>query len=252
MTNGRTKNKTIDYDKVAKVYDQVRAGDPEMVQKILQGIDCSSGSMVLDIGCGTANNTLLFASSVPSRVIGLDISFGMLKKARRKSEQIGLVQGPAGSLPFAGETFQFAFMTDVLHHLPDISQAIKEIHRVLRSGGSLCVVTQSHKQIDSRMTSRFFPASASVDKERYPDVDVVEACLLNSGFADVDPKAYNFAPTKLGNNYLETATKRGYSMLHKISNEEYERGLADLKAAFARGEELIYSAGYTFIWAIRN
>jgi len=242
-------HKTIDYDRVSKVYDNVRVGDPEMVHQILRGVSLDSKSKVLDVGCGTGNNTLLFTETSHAKVIGLDISFGMLEKAYEKSKTVPLVQAPADTLPFANNEFQFAFMTEVIHHLPYPQSSIKDIHRVLETGGLLCIVTQSHKQIDGRMTSRFFPASAKVDKERYPDIDVIEEFLLRAGFSEMTPKEYKFRPTKLGEEYLHTVENRGYSMLHKISREDYEQGVQDLKSAFESGEELTYSAGYTFVWA---
>jgi hypothetical protein len=99
------------------------------------------------------------------------------------------------------------------------------------------------------MTSRFFPASARVDKDRYPDIDVIEENLLEVGFGSVSPENYQFRPMQLGESFLHTVKNQGYSMLHKISREEYEKGLQALKVAFANGEELNYSAGYTFVWA---
>ena len=243
--------KSIDYDRVSKVYDNVRVGDPEMVQQILQGIDLNQESLVLDVGCGTANNTILFAEVTSVKLAGLDISFGMLEKAHQKTTKTPLVQSTADSLPYSSESFHFVFMTEVLHHLPDISSAIEEIYRVLEFEGRFCIVTQSHKQIDGRMTSRFFPASAEVDKERYPDINVIEEILLKIGFSKVISKEYQFRPTLLGDDYLNTAENRGYSMLHKISTEDYERGLKDLKAAYASGEKLTYSAGYTFVWGFK-
>jgi ubiquinone/menaquinone biosynthesis C-methylase UbiE len=161
------------------------------------------------------------------------------------------VQVPADILPFVDETFHLVFMTEVIHHLPTPAQSIAEIYRILKEGGSMCVVTQSHKQIDGRMTSRFFPASSSVDKERYPDIDVIEKYMLAAGFSSVTPKEYEFRPAKLGKDYLNTVENRGYSMLHKISREDYDRGVRDLRAAFDSGEELTYSAGYTFVWATK-
>jgi ubiquinone/menaquinone biosynthesis C-methylase UbiE len=92
--------KTIDYDHVSKVYDTVRVGDPEMVQQILSGVHLSEESMVLDVGCGTANNTLLFVSACDAHVVGLDLSLGMLEKAGKKSPSIPLIQAPADALPF--------------------------------------------------------------------------------------------------------------------------------------------------------
>ncbi len=243
--------KTIDYDKVSKVYDSVRVGDPEMVHQILRGVKLRRESLVLDVGCGTGSNTILFAETSQARVIGIDFSFGMLEKASEKTNQLPLVQAPADALPFSRDVFQLVFMTEVIHHLPDPDSSIEDIFRVLESDGSICVVTQAHKQIDGRMTSRFFPASAEIDKKRYPDVDVIEESLLKAGFKETKPKEYMFRPTQLGEEYLHTVQNRGYSMLHKIRTEEYETGLAELKAAYASGEKLTYSAGYTFVWGFK-
>ncbi len=243
--------KTIDYDKVSKVYDKVRAGNPEMVHQILDGVSLSGKSLVIDVGCGTGNNTLLLASLVQARVIGFDISNGMLQKAYEKQSQIPFVQAPADCIPFSDESVDFGFMTEVLHHLPDIPATFHDICRILKSSGSLCIVTQSHEQIDRRMTSRFFPASAAVDKERYPDIDVIEDLLLKAGFSAVNPKEYTYSPVRLGLEYLETVTKCGFSMLHKISKEDYEKGFEDLRNAFQQSEVLLYSAEYSFVWATK-
>ncbi|MGY5870614.1 MAG: methyltransferase domain-containing protein [Candidatus Thorarchaeota archaeon] len=243
--------KTIDYDKVSQVYDKVREGNPEMVHHLLEEVSLMKSSLVLDVGCGTGNNTILLASTVESHVVGLDISFGMLQKAYEKKSQIPLVQAPADSIPFASESFDFVFMTEVLHHLPDIPTTYQEIHRILKKSKSLCIVTQAHKQIDQRMTSRFFPSTAYVDKERYPDIDVIENQLRTAGFSAVNPKQYTYKPVRLGPEYLETIKKRGFSMLHKISIEEYEKGLEDIRVAFQLDEALMYSAEYTFVWATK-
>jgi ubiquinone/menaquinone biosynthesis C-methylase UbiE len=244
--------KTIDYDKVSRVYDNVRVGDPEMVHQLLQGVILDHDALVLDVGCGTGNNTLLYAKATKTKVIGLDISYGMLEKAYGKSSLIPFIQAPADILPFSSKTFHLVFMTEVIHHLPSPDNSITDIFRVLKGGGSLCIVTQSHKQIDGRMTSRFFPASASVDKERYPDIDVIEGYMVKAGFCEVSPKEYMFKPTKLGKEYLHTVENRGYSMLHKLSREDYARGVEELRAACARDDELTYSPGYTFVWAIKE
>jgi SAM-dependent methyltransferase len=239
--------KSIDYDAVSKVYDQVREGDPEMVGHMLEGLMLDTKSLILDIGCGTANNTMLVARATSSRLVGIDISAGMLGKAHAKASDLELAQATVEYLPFSSNVFDFVFMTEVIHHLADMNAALRESLRVLKGGGLSYIVTQSHRQIEKRMTSRFFPASATVDKKRYPDIDVIETAMKRAGFVKVSSKPYLFTPVVLGPEYLKTVEMRGYSMLHKLSEQEYQDGLKALHSAFERGERLMYSAGYTFV-----
>jgi len=242
---------TIDYDRVSKVYDQVRSGDPEMVSEILDYVSLSHRSLILDVGCGTANNTLLVSEATGARTVGVDLSMGMLEAAKHKAAEIQFVQAPAENLSFQEKTFDLVFMTEVVHHLPRLDPAIMSMHRVLRAGGRLCIVTQSHAQIDNRMTSRFFPASANVDKGRYPDIPVITMCLEDHGFIAVSALIHMFRPTRLGAEYLKTAESKGYSMLHKIGEAEYQQGLARLRHALSSGEKLDYAAEYTFVWGMK-
>jgi len=244
--------KTVDYDKVAKVYDQVRTGDLEMMYQILSEILLGRNSIILDIGCGTANNTLLVSQTTHARVVGIDLSSGMLHEAKKKAPEIHLARASANHLPFGNVTFDLVFMTEVLHHLADIAPVISEAFRVLRASGEFCIVTQSHEQIDHRMTTRFFPSTAEIDKSRYPDIEVAKKHLRASGFINVRSKPFTFARVPLGDEYLETVEKKGYSMLHKISEEGYQEGLKELRAAYAASESLEYAPGYAFIWGSKS
>ncbi|MFQ5834003.1 MAG: class I SAM-dependent methyltransferase [Candidatus Thorarchaeota archaeon] len=244
--------KTIDYDTVSKIYDQIREGEPEMVYYILQVKTPSSDSRVLDVGCGTGNNTLLFQQATGARMYGLDPSFGMLVEAVRKAPEVEFVQAFAESIPFPAGLFDILFMTEVVHHLSSLELALQEMQRVLKPGGHLCVVTQSHEQIEQRMTSRFFPATVEVDKARYPDIPMIEQGMSNSGFNEVWSNSFKFTPIILGEDYLNTVSRMGYSMLHKIGEEDYQRGLRELRLVYERGEQLDYSAGYTFVWGSKG
>ncbi len=247
-----TGTKSVDYDKVANAYDQVRKGDPEMIRQILNAVRLSRDSLVLDIGCGTGNNTLLVSRVTQARIVGIDLSSGMLRGARKKAPEIHFAHALANHLPFGSLTFNLVFMTEVLHHLADVPQVISETFRALRTSGEFCIVTQSHEQIDHRMTTRFFPATAEIDKGRYPDIEVVKKHLRAAGFTNIRSKPFTFARVCLGDEYLETVEKKGYSMLHKISDVDYQEGLKELRAAYASSESLEYAPRYTFIWGTKS
>lgn len=244
--------KTIDYDAVAAAYDTVRAGDPEMVLQLLDGLDISPRMKALDVGCGTGNNTLLFTRSSGISVTGLDLSYGMLCQAASKLQETPLILAPADYMPFTDAAFDFVYMTEVVHHLPDLAAAMNEIWRVLKTDDQACIVTQSHKQIEGRMTSRFFPSTVDIDQARYPSIQCLESALRSAGFGSISSKPYTFAPVRLGLDYLRTVENKGYSMLHKISDQEYATGLNRLRSALESDEELDYAAGYTFVWAARE
>jgi hypothetical protein len=101
------------------------------------------------------------------------------------------------------------------------------------------------------MTSRFFPATIPIDQARYPSIHELEMQMQEAGFSEVEPRSYTFTPVRLGEKYLHTVERRGFSMLHKITNEEYQEGLAKLREAMASQETLDYAAGYTFVWAFK-
>jgi ubiquinone/menaquinone biosynthesis C-methylase UbiE len=242
-------DKSIDYDSVSKIYDQVRAGEPEMIFHLLEEYVPDSGSKVLDVGCGTGNNTLLLQKAVDIQVFGLDSSFGMLAEAQEKAPQISFVHASADSIPFRPSSFDMLFMTEVVHHLPSMDDAMQEMSRVLRPDGRLCIVTQSHKQVEERMTSRFFPATVAIDKKRYPDIPEIEECMKQNSLTKTWSRSFRFAPIMLGEEYLDTVSRKGYSMLHKIPESDYQEGLKALQQAFTKREKLDYAAGYTYVWA---
>ncbi len=243
---------SIDYDAVSGVYDFVRTGDPEMVYQIISGMSLSKKSIVLDVGCGTANNTLLFSLATSSRVVGLDLSRGMLGVACAKASNIEFVHSPAEDLPFHDNSFDYVFMTEVIHHLTNAKMTLSEIYRVLRPNGKFCTTTQSHEQIAQRATSTFFPSTIVIDRARYPTIRAIEMMLLEIGFDDTESKTYLFKPQRLGEEYLLTIEKKGFSMLHKISEDEYHAGLKKLRERFSRDEYIDYSAGYTFVWGVKR
>jgi ubiquinone/menaquinone biosynthesis C-methylase UbiE len=96
----------------------------------------------LEIGAGTGYFTLnLMRAGIVGRATCLDISPGMLATLERNAANLGLgervstVATDAEHLPFDDESFDLVLGHAVLHHLPDLEQAFREFHRVLRPGG---------------------------------------------------------------------------------------------------------------------
>lgn len=89
---------------------------------------------LLEAGCGTG---LVLSRLVPHAklAIGVDLSSGMLKKAKERA--LTVVQGSVTQLPLADASFDLVCSFKVLAHVEAIEQALREFARVLRPGGRL-------------------------------------------------------------------------------------------------------------------
>lgn len=98
----------------------------ELVERYGRGRD------VVEVGCGTG---LLLERAAPfaRSAIGIDISAGMLAKARARG--LHVVQGSATRLPLADASCDVAFSFKVLAHVPEVTEALAEMARVVRPGG---------------------------------------------------------------------------------------------------------------------
>jgi ubiquinone/menaquinone biosynthesis C-methylase UbiE len=99
---------------------------------------------VLEIGCGTGFFTLnLMLAGVIGEAHVTDISPGMVRVAERNAANLGLrVEGrvaDAERLPYADATFDLVVGHAVLHHIPDVTLALREVLRVLKPGGRFVV-----------------------------------------------------------------------------------------------------------------
>jgi len=109
-----------------------------------------AGSRVLEAGCGIGAQTVILTRQSPdARFTSVDISAESLAKARESVEAVGasnvtFQQADIFRLPFADELFDHVFVCFVLEHLAQPSRALRELRRVLRTGGSLTVIEGDH------------------------------------------------------------------------------------------------------------
>jgi 2-polyprenyl-6-hydroxyphenyl methylase / 3-demethylubiquinone-9 3-methyltransferase len=96
------------------------------------------GKKVLDVGCGGGILAEEFAL-LGCQVIGINPSAASLATARAYAQQVGLDidyrVGAGEDLPFADESFEIVYCSDVLEHVNDLEKVMAEIAHVLRRGG---------------------------------------------------------------------------------------------------------------------
>ena len=89
----------------------------------------------LDLGCGTGRNLPLLPPGIVA--IGLDPSWHVLVRARRRAPHVALVMGSAEALPFRAASFDTVLSGLVFCSVPDPDRGLGEVKRVLRQGGTL-------------------------------------------------------------------------------------------------------------------
>jgi len=242
----------VNYNEISKIYDDVREGDILLINHFLQELPAESARNILDIGCGTGNYTDLFQKITRTKqyhIYGIEPSEGMISKARQKNSQITFKQATAEDIPFEGNFFDFVFMTDVIHHIPDIRKMFSEIQRILKPGGRVCIVTQSHRQVEARPIAHFFPGTVRVDKQRYPDIDRIIAAAQFACLNYLKQETlFEGEAMEVGADFLELVRKKGYSMLHLLTEREYQTGLSKLENALQSGPLPARAAGETLVW----
>src|SRR5829696_6442966 len=121
--------------------------------------ELSSGERVVDVGCGAGIDSLIAAKKVgpEGRVIGVDMTPSMLKKARRAADEaepknVEFRQGYAETLPVDDGWADVLISNGVLNLMPDKAAALEEMSRVLKPGG--------HLQIGDILVQKAVPESA--------------------------------------------------------------------------------------------
>lgn len=98
---------------------------------------------LLDIGCGPGRHTITAARLGWKRVVGADRAAADLTTARRKLLDEDLAAALTATdirrLPFRDGAFKSVVCAEVLEHIPDHHQAVKELVRVLAPGGRMAV-----------------------------------------------------------------------------------------------------------------
>ena len=193
------------FDRIAPVYDAMNrvmtAGLDQRWRRLTAEAAVRPGDRVLDACCGTGDLAIADVRA-GGRVVGLDFSERMLERARRKSPAVEWVRGDLLELPFEDASFDAATVGFGVRNVADLERALRELRRVLRSGGRLGILEITTPRGPLRLFYRlwfdrivpllgkllrggsaytYLPASV----RRFPGPEELAALLREAGFDDV-------------------------------------------------------------------
>lgn len=201
------------FDDTAQDYDRIEGlmafgSGPWYRRRALTRSGLKPGMEILDVAVGTglvAREAVAVVGDA-RKVVGVDPSHGMLTSSSKPLDIVA-VQGRAESLPFLSSRFDFVSLGFAMRHMSDLSVVFGEFHRVLRPGGTVCVLEiTAPRSAFARGLLRLYmrgivPALARVVGRRRDTAhlfkyfwDTIEACvppetvmtaLRQAGFSDV-------------------------------------------------------------------
>ena len=120
---------------------------------ILSEATVQPGQVVADIGCGTGFFTIPLAKYVgeTGKVFAIDTSLAMIKELRKRTKhlkQVKPIHSHENRFPLAAESIDFVLLVNMVHELENWKLFFKEVRRVLKRGGRVCVVDFKKKKMD--------------------------------------------------------------------------------------------------------
>ena len=183
----------------------------ELRRNAVSRLRLEHGDTVLDIGCGPGTNFELLREAVGSegRVIGVDLSPGMIERATERIETHGwenveTVCADATTLSFSADRFDGALATTAVSSTPDVRATVENVYDALKPGTRFAVyeirlVPSGLGRITNPLIKRFYRAFGNWNDEE----DVLTE--LERSF-DGTTVVETFA---LGTNYIAVANKAG-------------------------------------------
>jgi demethylmenaquinone methyltransferase/2-methoxy-6-polyprenyl-1,4-benzoquinol methylase len=118
-------------------------------KKVLQLVSDKNPKTVLDIATGTGDLAILMTKTNAERIVGLDISAGMLDVGRKKiesqklSDKIEMILADSENMPFENDTFDAITVAFGVRNFETLEKGLAEILRVLKPNGIFVILETS-------------------------------------------------------------------------------------------------------------
>ena len=143
------------FNNISKNYDGLNRVisfgiDVSWRKKVVKIISRNHPEKILDIATGTGDLALMMSKLNPKKIVGLDISEGMLSVGKQKiakaqlSDTIEMIVGDSEDMPFKDDTFDAITVSFGVRNFANLDRGLTEIRRVLKPSGSLVILETSN------------------------------------------------------------------------------------------------------------
>ena len=151
---GKKEQVTQMFDAISGNYDGLNRVisfgiDIKWRKKVVEIVKSKNPDTILDIATGTGDLAINLAETNASKIIGLDISSGMLEigkdkiKKKHLDSKIEMVLGDSENMPFNDNTFDAITVAFGVRNFETLENGLKEIYRVLKPNGAFVILETS-------------------------------------------------------------------------------------------------------------
>ncbi|MGB1210841.1 demethylmenaquinone methyltransferase/2-methoxy-6-polyprenyl-1,4-benzoquinol methylase [Lacinutrix venerupis] len=230
---GKKEQVTKMFDTISGEYDGLNRVisfgiDIKWRKKVVEIVKATNPDTVLDIATGTGDLAINLAETSATKIVGLDISSGMLEVGKNKiatknlGHKIEMIIGDSENMPFEDNSFDAITVAFGVRNFETLEKGLKDILRVLKPGGTFVILETSvptkfpfkqgynfHSKIilptvgklfsKDKTAYKYLSDSASV----FPYGEALNNILRNIGFINV-----NHLPQTFGVATIYTASKQ--------------------------------------------
>ncbi len=142
------------FDTIAKRYDRINTilsfgGHKNWRKKCVNLLKTKQPKIILDVATGTGDFAIACADLKPEKIIGIDISEGMMQLGREKIKGLGLDKlitleyGNAETLEFADNTFDAIVVGFGVRNFENLEKGLLNLQRILKPGGQIVILETS-------------------------------------------------------------------------------------------------------------
>lgn len=142
------------FDNISGNYDNLNrmislGTDQGWRKKVLAMVSATNPTSILDIATGTGDLAILLSKSNAEKIIGLDLSAGMLEVGKQKikalnlDSKIEMIQGDSENLPFEDNSFDAITVGFGIRNFENLEKGLSEIRRVLKPNGIFVILETS-------------------------------------------------------------------------------------------------------------
>ena len=195
------------------------------------------GMTLADIGAGTGAFSAAFSDWFGLSILAIEPSAAMRVQIPRRPG-IQVLEGDASALPLPDDSADGAWLSLVIHHIPDLEAAAREIRRVLRPGAPVLIRQGFPGRLDRVELVHWFPETARI-VDTYPSLEQTCQAFGAAGFSqDALEQVPEIYPTSLAEFLTQVDTfRRADTTMRSLTEEEFLRGKERIRRAVQDAEE---------------